>query len=513
MDIRVLTLILLVSNCQCFLWNKVTPTPGPDVPEVGACPARRCSLKVNRTFSCPSSGCLKISDQIPKDTRIIRLQDNNITYIQRLAFPELTTLDLADNKISVIHPNAFHSLTKLKALYLSNNLIATLAHEHTYFATLINLEFLHISQNRLTQIGPGIFYPYLPNLKTLDLSYNKISIITSDCISDMVSLEEVKLNNNTLTNVTGRLHNLPTLRWLYLNQNKIKDLGADTFSDLPCLQTLDLSFNQISVIDDDTFTLGNERSQLELLNLKHNNIKVLNPQIFSRLASLKTLYLDYNSLIDVPAGVFPASLQTLTMSNMVELRIVHKGAFQSLRNIRTIEMANNRRLTLIQAGAFDPQIRDVSMIDLSGNNLAMLQEEVLQDWNEIESVDLSRNPWHCDGNIAWMLKVYMQPDDRHAIRSVYYTTSPLPLLSLSLCICLCVCLPVVRLSLTLCLSVCLSVCLSLSLSQTQNSLSLSLPSILFLSVSLSPPGLYPLSRPLLPPSRSTSPSVAIAVYR
>ena len=493
MDIRVLTLILLVSNCQCFLWNKVTPTPGPDVLDVGACPARRCSLKVNRTFSCPFSGCLNISDQIRKDTRIIRLQDNNITYIQRLAFPELTTLDLADNKISVINQYAFQSLTKLKALYLSNNLITTLAHEeHTYFATLIDLQFLHISQNRLTQIGPGIFYPYLPNLKTLDLSYNNISIITSDCISDMVSLEEVKLNNNILTNVTGRLHNLPMLRSLYLNQNKIKDLGADTFSDLPCLQTLDLSFNQISVIDDDTFTLGNERSQLELLNLKHNNIKVLNPQIFSRLASLKTLYLDYNSLIDIPAGVFPASLQTLTMSNMVELRIVHRGAFQSLRNIRTIEMANNRRLTLIQAGAFDPHIRDVSMIDLSGNNLAMLQEEVLQDWNEIESVDLSRNPWHCDCNIAWILKVYMQPDDRHAIRYLLCICIYGVLCHLSHPASLSVCL---SLSLSVRLCVCLSVYLSLSQTQTQTSLFLSHRS----SSSLSPLRLYPLSHPLLPP--------------
>lgn len=59
---------------------------------------------------------------------------------------------------------------------------------------LVNLEILNISNNQLE----GINLSGASLLKQLDLSYNRIQVITRDSLKDLKLLMQLHLNNNQL---------------------------------------------------------------------------------------------------------------------------------------------------------------------------------------------------------------------------------------------------------------------------------------------------------------------------
>lgn len=114
------------------------------------------------------------------------------------------------------------SLSPLDTLYLSSNKLE--GEVPRYFLELGKLSVLLISSNKLNgTIRTTELQDRLKNLRTLDLSFSNLSIITSDDINLVSRLPKF----STLKLASCKLHKFPNLR----NQTR--------------LQTLDLSSNMI----------------------------------------------------------------------------------------------------------------------------------------------------------------------------------------------------------------------------------------------------------------------------
>ncbi|KAM9329569.1 leucine-rich repeat-containing protein 19 [Gastrophryne carolinensis] len=91
--------------------------------------------------------------------------------------PNTTELNLSSNNITVLENNNFSEFSKLEVLNLSNN----------------NLETVDV-----------LAFHGLENLKTLDLSHNLIAELPANIQFPSKQLEQLKLNNNSLTNLDIR---------------------------------------------------------------------------------------------------------------------------------------------------------------------------------------------------------------------------------------------------------------------------------------------------------------------
>lgn len=124
--------------------------------------------------------------------------------------PVASAIDLSWNNITSLEFNAFaiydSSIQKyvpffqnLRSLNLSNNRISNISDKALTFSR--NLHLLDLSNNSLTELKSGIF-DSIPLLESLKLSHNKISIIDNGVFtSNLRNLRQVDLQHNQLTSM------------------------------------------------------------------------------------------------------------------------------------------------------------------------------------------------------------------------------------------------------------------------------------------------------------------------
>ena len=127
-------------------------------------------------------------------------------------FNNLTHLDLSHNKIAFISYNAFPTLTNLRLLRLSNNLLETLD------LTIFNTKFLNLldcSQNLIRSVAPetkGITFV------KIKLSNNKIESI-DELFKGSQTIKSITLTNNSITHIPQIIPK--SLQRLFLTNNPI----------------------------------------------------------------------------------------------------------------------------------------------------------------------------------------------------------------------------------------------------------------------------------------------------
>ncbi|MFH1461737.1 MAG: leucine-rich repeat protein [bacterium] len=112
----------------------------------------------------------------------------------------VSSLDLSNNDISVIAFSnlAFYS-SRLGRLILSNNSISDL--QLGCFDSLINLEFIDLGQNYITNL-PDFIFSKCMKLRKIDLSDNSIRRINKDSFFGLQNcLEKINLLDNPLVNL------------------------------------------------------------------------------------------------------------------------------------------------------------------------------------------------------------------------------------------------------------------------------------------------------------------------
>ncbi|XP_056437538.1 leucine-rich repeat transmembrane protein FLRT2 [Gadus chalcogrammus] len=199
---------------------------------------------------------------LPKNTRVLHLQENNIQTISRAALAQLT---------------------QLEELHLDDNSISTVGVEEGAFREALSLKLLFLTKNHLSSVPIG-----LPeDLQELRLDENRIAIIAEEAFQNVTRLQRLLLDGNLLTDegiAPGTFQDLANLRELALSRNSL------TFPPplLPSQSLLKLSLqeNQINLIPVTAFA-GFHR--LEKLDVSNNQLQILTQGVFDGLMNLRQI--------------------------------------------------------------------------------------------------------------------------------------------------------------------------------------------------------------------------------
>ncbi|XP_071053500.1 leucine-rich repeats and immunoglobulin-like domains protein 1 [Onthophagus taurus] len=396
-----------------MLWwcgTSAVPAPGPDpwkCPEISHPPIVECSCDMPHTLRCTGdSTAMEIIGRRLKDldTAYVSLLDctvqnftklpglllkgvalhglvissGEISEIHRSAFEGLSAplqaLGLPNNQLTTVPTEALKSLPELDRLDLSGNRLRVLS--ETSFYGLKNLSFIELSNNIIWKIHPDCFNKrFLPQLRTLRLRNNKLNITSISYLSSFEILEELDLSNNNL----------------------IGPLKLDTFPNMDLIRDLQLSHNSFSSIK-----MGALKKfyNLKILSLHHNQIDVLEDHAFVNLTNLTNLDLAHNRIVAVSG----ASLAHLT--NLIDLDLRHNF------------------LRALTADVIIP-LRRLETLKLDENDISIIASDALRATTVLKRLSLSDNPLNCDCSLvefaAWLSNSTLKQEDKE---SAICTTPP-----------------------------------------------------------------------------------------
>lgn len=206
------------------------------------------------TFNCSGVGLLEIPEQrhIPLYIESLDLSNNHISNVTLLDFPalssKLSTLDLSNNQISVLKNNAFKFLEQLVHLNLSQNLVSGRNLDERMFLDLTKLLYLDMEKNPIRYLKKDTFhFMQLPAITSLDLSHCEISEMEVSSI-DLPSLEWLDLSWNQLETFSrDSFVMLKNLKTLDMSHNRLSVLKEVPY--MPELVTWFLDSNGMEEIE------------------------------------------------------------------------------------------------------------------------------------------------------------------------------------------------------------------------------------------------------------------------
>ena len=301
--------------------------------------------------------------------QVLDLSFNHIEEIQydMFRFESLEVLHLDDNRIKKMEARSFVEMRNLKCLTLEGNKISNL--EDETFQNLHSLRWLNLAYNKLSNLNFDAF-DYVGSLSwtTLDLSHNNIDVLTSNKSSRYASNSNIRsldLSHNTITKIwPGFFKPLnAVVKILNLSNNKLSIVSPETLGRLKKLTHLDLSANQITEFQPTTLE---ESRGVQVLNLSSNSLSQLEVGMLNQQENLRVLDLSNNKIINIPESLF------------------HKT------KLEIFKMAFNK-LTEIPVKALNPVQSSLKHLDLSGNNISLISDSLLNQIQNLVFLDLSFN--------------------------------------------------------------------------------------------------------------------------
>ncbi|XP_058472213.1 leucine-rich repeat and immunoglobulin-like domain-containing nogo receptor-interacting protein 2b [Solea solea] len=210
-------------------------------------------------------------------------------------------------------------------------------------------------RKRLSTIPEGI--PI--ETRVLDLSKNKLRIVTPDNFSSFQQLEDLDLSDNLISVVEpGSFRSQLSLRSLSFRSNLVQLVPAGVLSGLTNLSHLDLSHNRLVVLLDHAFQ---DLRRLTSLEVGDNELVFISQRAFMGLLGLQILILERSNLTVVPTDALAH------LHNLVELRMRYLSitflkpfSFKRLSHLRRLEID------------YWPWLDALPPLSLHGLNLTML---------------------------------------------------------------------------------------------------------------------------------------------
>lgn len=235
---------------------------------------------------------------LPKNVRVLHLQENNIQTVSRAALAQLLWLE---------------------ELHLDDNSISTVGVEEGAFREALSLKMLFLTKNHMSSVPIG-----LPDdLKELRLDENRIAVIAEEAFRNVTRLQRLLLDGNLLTDegiAPGTFQDLVTLRELSLARNSLT--YPPPFLPGEVLVKLNFQENQINRIPASAFA---GLHKLERLDISSNQLRSLTEGVFDGLRALRQLTVRNNLwLCDCSIQWVVSWLQSLPASLNVRGFMCHK---------------------------------------------------------------------------------------------------------------------------------------------------------------------------------------------
>lgn len=199
----------------------------------------------------------------------------------------LEELDIEKNDLTSI-PEGVKKLNRLRSLNLWGNKISQI---NLQPGDLPNLKEIELGLNKLN-IFPGRL-SFLPLLKKISVYKNSISQVLPG-IKKFHRLEELVMRGNKISSLPEEFGTLMSLRRLDLLENELSSMGP--LLNLKGLEVLKIGDNKIEAIPGKIGRLTN----LKELSLSNNPIRIL-PEQISELRSLTDLSINGNDSVKLPA--------------------------------------------------------------------------------------------------------------------------------------------------------------------------------------------------------------------
>lgn len=276
----------------------------------------------------------------------IDCSDNHFEVLEAQSFRNFPQLNhLSFNKCHIKNIDAFEQCTGLKqitTLELANNNLSIIAQKA--LVNMQNLEFLLLNHNRLTKL-PALHM--LTNLRELHATHNSIAELDINTLVPLSNLYVLNLGHNAIHTITPSLTQpVKNIEMLFLNDNIITELAPYVFAQCNRLKGLYLHNNKIQRIDSTSFT---RLSKLRLLYLHNNALTTLHKNMFHDLSNLRILFLCNNPLTTLEAywnhGL--SSLYALDMMQDQELTLNATNMHDCLSTIDAIMQRYTRPLTIL----------------------------------------------------------------------------------------------------------------------------------------------------------------------
>ncbi|XP_076763991.1 artichoke [Xylocopa sonorina] len=324
------------------------------------------------------------------DLPVLRSLDLSANGIERILpgalsnLPNLRKLNLGYNSLRLLEDGAFDALSRLEQLDLRYNRLVTL-HGRS-FRPLRSLMDLNLRGNRLEVLRPDIFQENI-RLQRLDLSRNNLAQIPHATFSNTRDLRELYASHNTLTELPGSLHGLTALQVLDLSFNKLNILSPETLSSLSALLELKLVRNRIRELREGAF---DGLPRLTLIDLENNDLRIIERNAIRALPELQAIRLGKNRLQIIPSGVF-TELPLLQSAELQENRIqeIASNAFINVPHLLFLNLSHNRLPSLNYVGL--ESLRSLEVLDLSNNRLSRVSSNSLASMEWLVELKMDNN--------------------------------------------------------------------------------------------------------------------------
>lgn len=172
--------------------------------------------------------------------------------------------------------------------YSSRNNIPSIA--FSFFTSVSRLERLHMAFCRIETITDGA----LPStLVTLNISYNRIWIISRSTLKNLIHLRQLHLTGNIGTDISHTaFNNLRRLKELYMADMGIKVFDKRLLEHLPMLKVLDLHGNKLKHLD---WTFTETLNSLSYIDISGNLFSELSNSSIMTLRHIKSINLSNNN--------------------------------------------------------------------------------------------------------------------------------------------------------------------------------------------------------------------------
>ncbi|XP_006898099.1 PREDICTED: toll-like receptor 5-like [Elephantulus edwardii] len=300
--------------------------------------------------------------------------------------PNLRILDLGQNKIAFLHPDAFQALPHLLELRLFSCGFSGAILRGGYFRNLKSLTRLDLSKNQIETLHLHPSFQELNSLTSIDFSLNYVASV---CESELKPLQGKTFSSFSLA--SNHLYLSISMDWgkcmnpfrnmsletldvsgngwdVAITRNFSSAIsGSQIVSLVLAYHTMGSGFGFQNIRDPDQTTfVGLGKSSLIQLDLSHGFIFSLKVQLFETLKELKALNLAYNKI-----------------NRIVE------GAFYGLDNLQVLNLSYNLLGELYNFNF--KGLSKVAYIDLQRNHIGIIQDQTFQFLKNLNTLDLQDN--------------------------------------------------------------------------------------------------------------------------